>query len=90
MVTLQKALETRELNSKGDTMGSMITSRPKHRQIDSGKYSLNKQEEPSTHKVIIERSYTGSEYREHLDSQKTRGNPSWEKESASLNKHRKQ
>jgi len=43
-----------------------------------------------TGRAIIESSYTGSEYRNLLDSQKTRGNPSWEKQSASLNKHRKQ
>jgi len=36
-------------------------------------------------RVIIESSYTGSEYRKHLDSRKDRGSPSWEKESASLN-----
>jgi len=37
-------------------------------------------------RVIVESSFTGSEYRKHLDSQKERGSPSWEKESASLNK----
>ena len=44
---------------------------------------------PRRPNVIIESSYTGSEYRKHLDSQKTRGNPAWEKESASLNKQRR-
>ena len=37
-------------------------------------------------RVIVESSFTGSEYRKHLDSRKDRGSPSWEKESASLNK----
>ena len=40
-------------------MGSIITSRPKSRKIDSGKYSLSKKEEPRTHEVIIEGSYSG-------------------------------
>ena len=39
-------------------------------------------------RVIVESSFTGSEYRKHLDSRKDRGSPSWEKESASLNKSR--
>ena len=37
-------------------------------------------------RVIVESSFTGPEYRKHLDSMKTRGSPKWEKESASLNK----
>ena len=40
-------------------MGSIITSKPKSRRIESGKYSLNKKEEPRTHEVIIEGSYSG-------------------------------
>jgi hypothetical protein len=57
-------------------------------------YTYNKKPKnahnPFGGRVIIESSYTGSEYRNLLDSQKPRGNPSWEKQSASLNKHRKQ
>lgn len=56
-----------------------------HQMGDVYKYNKRKTDNPG--KVIVESSFTGTGYRQHLDSQKTRGNPAWEKESATHNKH---
>ena len=84
--------QSRKEKYVGPGTGSMLTTPNQRKGYTKGgspRMKISERNTPRRLNVIIESSYTGSEYREHLDSQKTRGNPAWEKESASLNKHRR-
>jgi hypothetical protein len=76
----------------GKGAGSIITTPNQRKGYTKGgspRMKISETNTPRRPRVIIESSYTGSEYREHLDSQKPRGNPAWEKESAWLNNSRR-
>ena len=74
-------------------MGSIITTantRKGYTKGGSPRMKISETNTPRRPNVIIESSYTGSEYRQHLDSMKPRGNPAWEKESAEFEDIRKE
>ena len=80
--------QSRKEKYVGPGTGSITITPDRKGYSKTGSGKRMKISERNTYKpgrVIIESSYTGSEYRKHLDSQKTRGNPAWEKESESLN-----
>ena len=84
--------QSRKEKYVGPGTGSITITPDRKGYSKTGSGKRMKISERNTYKpgrVIIESSYTGSEYRKHLDSQKTRGNPSWEKESAEFEDIRK-